>query len=102
MLNYQLSLNLLKVQSVEYKFTFLEICNFVSGLYLTLNGHFISAVPAQAPVVTVDIKSGTNTVKSKGKKDKKKKLTKEDISTPTAFRHVSHVGWDPTKGFDVS
>ncbi|XP_071155189.1 actin nucleation-promoting factor WASL-like isoform X11 [Mytilus edulis] len=59
-------------------------------------------VPAQAPVVNVDIKSGSNTIgKSKGnKKDKKKKLTKEDISTPTAFRHVSHVGWDPTKGFD--
>ena len=43
----------------------------------------------------------------KGKKDKKdkggkKKLTKEDISTPTEFRHVSHVGWDPNKGFDVS
>ena len=63
-----------------------------------------SDVPAQAPVVNVDIKSGSNTIgKSKGnKKDKKKKLTKEDISTPTAFRHVSHVGWDPTKGFDVS
>ncbi|XP_063442766.1 actin nucleation-promoting factor WASL-like isoform X6 [Mytilus trossulus] len=61
-------------------------------------------VPAQAPVVNVDIKSGSNTIgKSKGnKKDKKKKLTKEDISTPTAFRHVSHVGWDPTKGFDRS
>ncbi|CAG2186035.1 WASL [Mytilus edulis] len=61
-------------------------------------------VPAQAPVVNVDIKSGSNTIgKSKGnKKDKKKKLTKEDISTPTAFRHVSHVGWDPTKGFDMN
>ncbi len=36
------------------------------------------------------------------KKDKKKiRLTKEDIGTPTDFRHVSHVGWDPEKGFDV-
>lgn len=61
-------------------------------------------VPAQAPVVNIDVKSGSNTIgKSKaGKKDKKKKLTKEDISTPTAFRHVSHVGWDPTKGFDMN
>ncbi|KAK3608351.1 hypothetical protein CHS0354_030806 [Potamilus streckersoni] len=37
-------------------------------------------------------------VKDKKKDKKKKKLTKEDISGPTAFRHVSHVGWDPNKG----
>lgn len=42
-------------------------------------------------------------VKKSDKKDKgKKKLTKEDISTPTNFRHVGHVGWDPNKGLDVS
>ena len=36
----------------------------------------------------------------KGKKDKKK-IRKEDISLPTNFQHVSHVGWDPNKGFDL-
>ena len=41
--------------------------------------------------------------KDKNKKSKKGKLSKEDIGTPTDFRHVGHVGWDPDKGFlDVS
>ncbi|XP_053378084.1 actin nucleation-promoting factor WASL-like isoform X2 [Mercenaria mercenaria] len=26
----------------------------------------------------------------------KKKITKEDIANPAGFRHVNHVGWDPT------
>lgn len=51
-------------------------------------------------------KPAVNTVKEAPKKkdkgkDKKKKLTKEDISTPTDFRHVSHVGWDPDTGLDM-
>ncbi|ESN91717.1 hypothetical protein HELRODRAFT_165783 [Helobdella robusta] len=37
------------------------------------------------------------------KKDKKKqKLEKKDIGTPSDFRHVNHVGWDPDKGFDMN
>ncbi|ESO83677.1 hypothetical protein LOTGIDRAFT_169157 [Lottia gigantea] len=44
-----------------------------------------------------------NTAKSKSKKEKKKgKLTKDDIGTPTNFKHLSHVGWDPNKGFDMN
>ncbi|XP_017092829.2 actin nucleation-promoting factor WASL isoform X1 [Drosophila bipectinata] len=35
-------------------------------------------------------------------KDKKRKVTKADISQPTDFKHVSHVGWDADKGFDLS
>lgn len=61
--------------------------------------------PPSSANVTLN-KPPANTVKEtpKGKKDKKgkKKLTKEDISTPTDFRHVSHVGWDPNTGLDVS
>ena len=34
-------------------------------------------------------------------KDSKRQLTKADISQPSDFRHVSHVGWDPNKGFDL-
>ena len=36
---------------------------------------------------------------SKKNKKEKKKLTKADISLPSDFKHVSHVGWDPNKGF---
>ncbi|KAH3865289.1 hypothetical protein DPMN_028328 [Dreissena polymorpha] len=41
-----------------------------------------------------------NNKKDKGAKGKRK-ITKEDISTPTDFRHVSHVGWDPNTGLDM-
>lgn len=35
-------------------------------------------------------------------KDKKRKVTKADISKPTNFVHISHVGWSDDKGFDMS
>lgn len=53
------------------------------------------------PIVTVSSPSSTIT-KGKKKDKKGKKLTKEDISTPSDFRHVGHIGWDPASGFDVS
>jgi Wiskott-Aldrich syndrome protein len=34
-------------------------------------------------------------------KDSKRRLTKADIGLPRDFRHISHVGWDPNKGFDL-
>jgi len=63
--------------------------------------------PSQANVSLGVKKSNNNTDKDASKnkkKDKggKRKLCKDDISTPTDFRHVSHVGWDPNKGLDVS
>ncbi|XP_058176006.1 actin nucleation-promoting factor WASL-like [Anopheles ziemanni] len=30
------------------------------------------------------------------------KLSKADIGTPSNFKHVTHVGWDPHHGFDLS
>lgn len=60
--------------------------------------------PAAQPISSINISSGSNTVKESKKnktKDKKKKLTKEDIGTPSNFRHVNHVGWDPEKGFEM-
>ncbi|XP_064485168.1 actin nucleation-promoting factor WASL-like [Ornithodoros turicata] len=30
-----------------------------------------------------------------------RRATKEDIGLPMDFKHVQHVGWDPTKGFDL-
>lgn len=35
------------------------------------------------------------------KTKKKRHLTKADIGSPKDFKHVSHVGWDPNKGFDI-
>ncbi|XP_028305398.1 neural Wiskott-Aldrich syndrome protein-like isoform X4 [Gouania willdenowi] len=40
--------------------------------------------------------------KEKKNKSKKKRLTKADIGTPSNFKHVGHVGWDPNTGFDVN
>lgn len=52
---------------------------------------------APAPTVITPTKANKN--KNKGGK---KKITKEDISVPSDFRHVNHVGWNPDSGFDVS
>ncbi|XP_060553783.1 actin nucleation-promoting factor WASL-like isoform X2 [Ruditapes philippinarum] len=55
----------------------------------------------QLPISTK--KSGNLKSKStdKGKGKGRKKLTKADISTPTDFRHVGHVGWDPNCGLQM-
>lgn len=44
--------------------------------------------------------SGANNV-LKDKKRSNRKLTKADISMPTNFKHVVHVGWSAQKGFDL-
>lgn len=43
---------------------------------------------------------GSYTLKS-NKKQKGRKLTKADIGVPQNFKHISHVGWDANKGFDL-
>lgn len=76
---------------------------YVSALKRTKEDN--SAVPiGRPPVNTVD--SGLDPF-SAGKKSKPKKprgkLSKSDISAPSDFRHLSHVGFDPSTGaFDVS
>uniref|UniRef100_A0A672R8Z3 Neural Wiskott-Aldrich syndrome protein-like n=1 Tax=Sinocyclocheilus grahami TaxID=75366 RepID=A0A672R8Z3_SINGR len=40
--------------------------------------------------------------KDKGKSKSKKKISKSEIGTPSNFRHVGHVGWDPNTGFDLN
>lgn len=47
------------------------------------------------PFVEKSIKKGAS---SGGKS---KKLTREDIGNPTNFRHISHIGFDPERGFDL-
>ncbi|KAM9510758.1 actin nucleation-promoting factor WAS isoform 2-T2 [Guaruba guarouba] len=35
-------------------------------------------------------------------KKSRKKISKADIGAPSGFRHVGHIGWDPSNGFDVA
>ncbi|XP_075580862.1 actin nucleation-promoting factor WAS, partial [Pelecanus crispus] len=32
----------------------------------------------------------------------RKKISKADIGAPSGFKHVGHIGWDPSNGFDVA
>ncbi|XP_048481740.1 wiskott-Aldrich syndrome protein isoform X1 [Plutella xylostella] len=57
--------------------------------------------PAPAPLPKTSLAGSYNTLKSSSKKPKTRKLTKADIGAPLDFKHVSHVGWDANKGFDV-
>ncbi|KAL8594072.1 hypothetical protein ACOMHN_016451 [Nucella lapillus] len=75
------------------------------------HGNTMMQPPPMTNNVDVSSKNGVSGAKKKGKdrdkdkdkdKDKKQKLTKADIGAPTEFRHVSHVGWDPNKGFDMN
>lgn len=46
-----------------------------------------------------------SSIPNSGLRDKKRgnrKLTKADISMPTDFKHVVHVGWTAQKGFDLN
>lgn len=73
-----------------------------------------AASPVSLGLVTVDIQNPdiTNSryrslpAPGPGPSDKKrsgkKKISKSDIGAPSGFKHVSHVGWDPQNGFDVS
>ncbi|XP_065666387.1 uncharacterized protein LOC136087477 isoform X2 [Hydra vulgaris] len=51
----------------------------------------------------ISLSPSSNDLKKKEKPGKKKeKLSKEDISTPSDFRHVGHVVWDPRGGFEIN
>ena len=82
------------------------VCLCISAIKRSKDGSTSNAMPiSRAPVNTVDSSmdpfSGS-TKKSKPKKPKGK-LSKSDISAPSDFRHLSHVGFDPSTGaFDVS
>lgn len=39
---------------------------------------------------------------ARDKKRANRKLTKADISSPTNFIHIVHVGWNAQKGFDLN
>ena len=60
--------------------------------------------PAPAPAPSPEpTKKDKKEKKKKDKKGKKKGISKADISGPSNFQHLSHLGWDKDKNqFDVS
>ncbi|KAF5297798.1 hypothetical protein FQA39_LY11947 [Lamprigera yunnana] len=36
------------------------------------------------------------------KAKRRRNITKADIGNPLEFRHLTHIGWDPDKGFDIN
>lgn len=78
---------------------------FLVRLYIILFGELINFFPNKGHNTTSVSQSSIfqKNRKKKGKeKTKKSKLKKEDIGHPTDFQHITHVGWDPNTGFDVS
>ncbi|CAG9769199.1 unnamed protein product [Ceutorhynchus assimilis] len=58
---------------------------------------------AQTQTLRLPQKNLDFSVKQELRKEKRKRnITKADISTPMDFVHISHVGWNPNTGFDVS
>lgn len=66
------------------------------------NSHAVKVQP-QTNGISYNSPFISATVTDIGKKEgkRKQKLSKNDIGLPQDFRHVSHVGWDPHKGFDL-
>ncbi|CAG4920588.1 unnamed protein product [Colias eurytheme] len=71
----------------------------VNGVAHTHTPPVATPVPAPAQVKSNAVSGSGYTLK--GKKQKARKLTKADIGAPQDFKHISHVGWDADKGFDV-
>ncbi|XP_078066316.1 actin nucleation-promoting factor WASL-like [Mustelus asterias] len=67
-----------------------EILNSVTPNLDISNGHYwvIGSTP------------GSALEKRKGRSNRSK-LSKSEIGTPTNFRHIGHVAWDPETGFDM-
>ncbi|XP_030573966.1 neural Wiskott-Aldrich syndrome protein [Drosophila novamexicana] len=65
-----------------------------------INSVTLTPAPAQPP--TKNFLSSNFGLSGSAGKDKKRKVTKADISQPTNFVHISHVGWDANKGFDLT
>ncbi|KAF9169195.1 hypothetical protein BGX20_010672, partial [Mortierella sp. AD010] len=71
---------------------------------------FYKKVSNRDTLKKVKSSDGSNTPKSrksgffgskKEKKGPKGKLDKTQIGLPSNFRHLGHIGWDPSKGFNV-
>ncbi|GFG33499.1 hypothetical protein Cfor_04970 [Coptotermes formosanus] len=69
----------------------------VTGSHMGSSTHLANGSLAQSPRQQHRTASGSR----RKDKDSKRRLTKADIGLPRDFRHISHVGWDPNKGFDL-
>ncbi|XP_039303453.1 neural Wiskott-Aldrich syndrome protein [Solenopsis invicta] len=68
------------------------------------SGNLSNGVPAATVGVNRSASSSSmyKTKKKKSELDLKRKLTKDDISLPSNFRHVAHLGWDVnSKGLEL-
>ncbi|XP_055903487.1 actin nucleation-promoting factor WASL [Eupeodes corollae] len=63
-----------------------------------MRNHSTAKIPTSQPKATF-LSSGFSLLSNN--KDKKPKYKKSDISNPTNFVHISHVGWDVNNGFDT-
>lgn len=60
----------------------------------------ITQIPQAMP--TLSQFGGAIHANQREQKRTKKKFTKADISMPTDFKHITHVGWTAQKGFDLN
>ena len=65
------------------------------------NGMSRTANPPAPNFGSPSNQSGSISSRSSVGKGERRKLKKEDIGMPTNFQHISHVGWDPNRGFDL-
>ena len=96
-LGYKNELGVIKIVNVCWLDIVSNFSLSIFFLYIYIIVIIVVVTVAPPPVITP-----AKAAKSKGKAAKPKKLTKDDISTPSDFRHVNHVGWHPNSGFDVS
>ncbi|NXD74714.1 WASP protein, partial [Eolophus roseicapillus] len=69
----------------------------------------LPAVPISNPDITASRYRGlpsptagpTVSPTAREQKKSRKKISKADIGAPSGFKHVGHIGWDPSNGFDV-
>ncbi|XP_072217022.1 actin nucleation-promoting factor WAS-like isoform X1 [Excalfactoria chinensis] len=68
----------------------------------------LPAVPIANPDITASRYRGLPSPTAGGptagseRKKGRKKISKADIGAPSGFKHVGHIGWDPTNGFDMA
>ncbi|KAL7988180.1 hypothetical protein Chor_007099 [Crotalus horridus] len=62
----------------------------------------LATVNIQNPDITFSRYRGLPVPTAVDKKKGKKKISKADIGAPCGFKHIQHIGWDPSSGFDLN
>ncbi|NWS50581.1 WASP protein, partial [Probosciger aterrimus] len=79
------------------------------GYIMSFAAPLLPAVPISNPDITASRYRGlpsptagpTVSPTAREQKKSRKKISKADIGAPSGFKHVGHIGWDPSNGFDV-